>query len=405
MPELRVESWDITRLVPYIRNPRKNDVVVDKMCGAIQEFGFRIPVIARSDGTVIDGHLRLKAAQKLGLREVPVALADELTEAQVKAFRILANRSANWAEWDDELLKLELEELEDMDFDLSLTGLDGEEIEKYKPTEIEDVIEREDEVPEVEEEAVTQDGDVWICGNHRVMCGDSTDPGSVFLLLNGKKQDMVFTDPPYNMEYKGQGFINQNIKNVRKRIKDLVDFQVDSISYLADWKDTSLYFFTSKNLISDYLTLFSDWQSNILFWAKTNSPPMVNNNFLPDVEYLLYFYRGKRVWNNGLPVDTYKKYYISPIEQGKWDGGGDLHPTMKPVEFVRNQIEICSKAKGIVLDLFGGSGTTLIAAQYAGRCGYLMEKEPRYCDVIVRRWQKLTGDKAYRESDNAAFGD
>ena len=198
MAELKVEQWPIERCVAYARNPRKNDEHVDKMVSAIKEFGFRIPIVAKSDGSVVDGHLRLKAAQKLGLKEVPVALADELTEAQVKAFRILANKSANWAEWEPDLLKLEFEELEAMDFDLELTGFELPEVEGILNADSDAGTEGQtdaDAVPEMQEAPVTREGDAWLLGRHRLMCGDSTDAGSVALLMAGEKADMVFTDP------------------------------------------------------------------------------------------------------------------------------------------------------------------------------------------------------------------
>lgn len=198
---LKTESWPIERLVPYVRNPRKNDEQVERMVAAIREFGFRIPVVAKSDGTVVDGHLRLKAARKLGLTEVPVALADELTDAQVKAFRLLANRSANWAAWDEDLLALELEELQAMAFDVSLTGFDAGEIDSLLAKPTTDGLTDPDEVPEPPAEPVSKPGDVWILGRHRLMCGDSTSADAVDRLLAGVRPHLMVTDPPYGVEY------------------------------------------------------------------------------------------------------------------------------------------------------------------------------------------------------------
>ena len=198
---LKTESWPIERLVPYARNPRKNDEQVERMVAAIREFGFRIPVVAKSDGTVVDGHLRLKAARKLGLMEVPVALADELTDAQVKAFRLLANRSANWAAWDEDLLALELEELQAMAFDVSLTGFDVAEIDSLLAKPTTDGLTDPDEVPETPAEPVSKPGAVWILGRHRLMCGDSTSADDVDRLLAGVRPHLMVTDPPYGVEY------------------------------------------------------------------------------------------------------------------------------------------------------------------------------------------------------------
>ena len=199
---LTVEQWPIDKLIPYARNPRKNDEQVDRMVSAIKEFGFRIPIVARSDGSVVDGHLRLKAAKKMGMSEVPVALADELTPSQVKAFRLLANQSANWAEWDTELLKLELEELKADGYDMELTGFDDSELLEMTESPVEG-LKDQDDVPTVEESdpAISKLGDVWLLGDHRLMCGDSIDAGSVALLMRNEKADMVFTDPPYNVDY------------------------------------------------------------------------------------------------------------------------------------------------------------------------------------------------------------
>lgn len=211
--ELKVETWPVERLIPYARNPRKNDEQVERMASAIREFGFRIPVVAKSDGSVIDGHLRLKAAIMLGMSEVPVALADELTEAQVKAFRLLANKSANWAVWDDELLKLEFQDLKGMGFNLELTGFDAEELKTYRFEDDEDGdaggtegLTEEDECPDVQDVHVTRRGDIWRLGKHYLMCGDSTDAEDVADLMDGHKADMVFTDPPYNYASDSKNF-------------------------------------------------------------------------------------------------------------------------------------------------------------------------------------------------------
>ena len=168
---LTVEPWPLARLIPYARNPRKNDAAVDRMCAAIREFGFRIPVVARSDGTVIDGHLRLKAAQRLGLADVPVALADDLSEAQIKAFRLLANRSAAWAEWDDELLALELQDLQGLGYDLALTGFDAGELKSLMEDGPATGLTDEDAIPAPPAEPVTRPGDLWVLGPHRLLCG------------------------------------------------------------------------------------------------------------------------------------------------------------------------------------------------------------------------------------------
>jgi hypothetical protein len=193
----QVQIWPIDRLVFYVRNPRKNDAAVDRMCSSIREFGFKIPVLARSDGEVVDGHLRLKAARKLGITEIPVILCDEWTPAQVKAFRSMVNRSVTWAAWDEELLALEIQELNTADFDLSLTGFDPGEIDGLLAIPDE---ERANAAPPVPENPVSRSGDLWTCGKHRVLCGDATRPEDVARLLGARTPILMVTDPPYGIE-------------------------------------------------------------------------------------------------------------------------------------------------------------------------------------------------------------
>src|SRR5688500_2086140 len=193
-----IEIWRIDRLVFYAKNPRKNDAVVDRMVASIREFGFKIPVLARSNGEVVDGHLRLKAAKRLGIGEVPVILCDEWTDAQVKAFRLMVNRSVGWAEWDDELLAQELTDLKGLDFDLSLTGFDDREIDDLLADP--DADDRANAVPELPEYPVARYGDVWVMGNHRLLCGDATNPVDVARLLVRAKPSLMVTDPPYGIE-------------------------------------------------------------------------------------------------------------------------------------------------------------------------------------------------------------
>ena len=196
-PSTEVQTWPIDKLVFYARNPRKNDAAVDRMCGSIREFGFKIPVLARSDGEVVDGHLRLKAARKLGITEIPVILCDEWTEAQVKAFRIMVNRSVTWAEWDEELLAIELQELNAEDFDLSLTGFDQREIDGLLAIPEE---EEANAAPPLPANPASRLGDLWLCGKHRVLCGSATSAEDVARLLEDRKPKLLVTDPPYGIE-------------------------------------------------------------------------------------------------------------------------------------------------------------------------------------------------------------
>src|SRR5271163_3228711 len=222
---MEIQPWPIEKLVMYARNPRKNDAAVDRMCSSIREFGFKIPVLARSTGEVIDGHLRLKAAKKLDIREVPVILCDWWSEAQVKAFRLLVNRSVAWADWDDELLSLELQDLQGSGFDLALTGFDTKEIDDFLKMDDDD---RADAAPEPPETPVSRAGDLWLLGPHRVLCGDATRSPDVSRLMASEQVDCVFTDPPYNVGYEGYTDDRLTIQNDRMSPEAFAQFLRDS---------------------------------------------------------------------------------------------------------------------------------------------------------------------------------
>jgi hypothetical protein len=214
-----IEYWPIERLVEYPRNPRKNDAAVDRMSASIREFGFKIPCLVRSDGEVVDGHLRLKAARKLGITEIPIILCDEWTAAQVKAFRLMVNRSVAWAEWDEELLSQELLALKDLDFDLGLTGFEDEELARLLAAQdAAEGLTDEDSIPELSETPVCQAGDLWILGDHKLLVGDATNGDDVARLMAGTSADLLFTDPPYNVDY--EGYTENRLKIKGDRMSD-----------------------------------------------------------------------------------------------------------------------------------------------------------------------------------------
>lgn len=392
---LQVETWPIDRLIPYARNPRKNDAQVDRMCGVIKEFGFRIPIVAKSDGSVVDGHLRLKAALKLGMTDVPVALADELTDAQVKAFRLLVNKSANWAEWDNDLLALEFGELQDMDFDLSLTGFGEDEIAALTAISTPEGNTDPDEVPEVPDEPVSKPGDVWVLGNHRLMCGDSTSVDDVGRLANGRLVDMLLTDPPYNVAYEGKTKDALKIKNDEMKDEQFRQFLRDA--------------FVSADMVMKPGAVFYIWHADsegynfrgacrdagwavrqCLVWNKS-SMVMGRQDYHSKHEPCLYGWKegARHLWASDRKQTTILEF-ARPSRSGE-------HPTMKPVALFEYQMLNNTKGGDIVLDLFGGSGTTVISAEKNGRVAYAMELDPRYCDVIVKRWEDFTGQKAVLE--------
>jgi DNA modification methylase len=405
MTALTFEEWPIERLIEYARNPRKNDHAVDQMAAAIQEFGFRIPCVAQSDGRLVDGHLRLKAARKLGLATVPVILADDLTPTQIKAFRLLANRSATWAEWDDDLLRLELEELKLDDFDLALTGFDADELLAIKAGE-ETTTEGQtddDAVPDVTETPLSRPGDVWICGTHRVLCGDATDAANLTLLMAGEQAAMVFTDPPYGVNYANSA--KDKLRGTHRPIlndnlgEDFGPFLLAALTPMLQCCTGAVYIAMSSSELDTLQSAFraagGHW-STFIIWAK-NTFTMGRADYQRQYEPMLYG------WREGA-----KRHWCGDRDQGdvwqiKKPVKNDLHPTMKPVELVERAIRNSSRPGDTVLDPFGGSGTTMIAAEKSGRCARLMELDPKYVDVIVRRWQDHGGKKATRASDGVAF--
>ena len=400
-PEMQIEYWDIDKLVPYVRNPRRNDDAVPKMAGLIKEFGFKVPVVIRSDGEVIDGHLRLKAARQLGMEQVPVVLADEWTPAQVKAFRLAVNRSAEWAEWDDELLKLELDDLKLEDFDLDLIGFEDVALDDGGT----EGLTAPDEVPEMQEKPVTRQGDIWLLGKHRLMCGDSTDAGSVALLMNGAKADMVFTDPPYGMKLDTDysSMVNRldfakdkNVKSGKRYdavIRDNQDFKPELIKTVFD----------NFAYCKEVFLWGADYYAEILP-DKNDGAWIVWDKRLDDGADKMYGSCFELCWS--------KNKHKRDIARIKWAGifGTEQefdhkrhHPTQKPIDLVLWFFERYAGKNCSVVDLYGGSGSTLIACEQTGRQCRMMELSEHYVDVIVRRWQDFTGQEATLEGDGRTF--
>ncbi len=405
MQDIELHHWPVGKLIPYGRNPRKNDHVIEQMAGAIQEFGFRIPIIAKSTGEVVDGHLRLKAALHLGLETVPVVLADDLTPMQIKAFRILANRSATWADWDEDLLRLELEELQLDDFDLALTGFDDDELLEIMAGE-ETTSEGntdEDAAPEVPFNPVSKPGDVWIMGQHRLLCGDSTDAASYDTLLGNERVAMIFQDPPYNVDYANTA--KDKLRGTNRPIlndnlgEGFQDFLLAAFKPALARCNGAVYVAMSSSELDTLQSAFraagGKW-STFIIWAK-NTFTLGRSDYQRQYEPILYG------WPEGAT-----RHWCGDRDQGDvWHFNkprvNDLHPTMKPVELVERAIRNSSRPGDVVLDPFGGSGTTLIAAEKSGRQARLIELDPKYVDVIVRRWQEYAGAQAVRESDGIRF--
>jgi len=388
-----LESISIDALIPYARNSRTHsDAQVAQIAASIKEFGFTNPVLIDEDGGIIAGHGRTLAARKLGLDEVPCLRLAYLSEAQKKAYIIADNKLALNAGWDDEMLKVELSELKDLDFDLSLIGFDADELANLlEPEQVEGLTD-EDEVPELPETPVTVEGDVWILGNHRLMCGDSTSIDAVDKLMSGQKADMVFTDPPYGVDYKG---INNDS---RDGLEDLL--REVFANYIATSKSgASIYCFHSDRCADVFHKVFREFFhfSSMIIWTK-NSLTLSQTDYQSQHEPCLYGWmdNGKHSW-----YSDRKQTSVWRFDKERVVG----HTTPKPVGLVERAINNSSKGGDVILDLFGGSGSTLIASQKIGRHARIMELDSKYCDVIIKRWQEFTGKTAYHEVTGEAFAE
>ena len=398
----KIEQIKTNALIPYARNSRTHsEAQVAQIAGSIREFGFTNPVLIDAENGIIAGHGRILAAQKLGLAEVPCIRLDHLTETQRKAYIIADNKLALNSGWDEDMLALELGELKDLDFDLSLTGFDESELADLLAETVEGETDP-DEVPEPPVDPVTVPGDVWVLGKHRLLCGDSTSIDAVEKLMAGEKADLVFTDPPYNQNTQrgGGGELGKQLRAQSDKIEFICDFNpAEFLNVLPSVFAAGMnaYIFCNKDLIPDYLT----WAKNnnysfwVLVWKKEGGIP-INSAHRPDIEYLLVF-RKKSIFNSGIKGVNYSR--LLEVNRAK-DG---LHPTMKPIELIENQLQIGSNKSSIVLDFFGGSGSTLIACHKTGRHARLMELDPKYCDVIVKRWQDFAGKQAIHEASGKTF--
>lgn len=404
-----IEKISIDKLIPYANNARTHsDEQVAQIAASIREFGFNNPVLIAEDDTIIAGHGRVMAARKLNLSEVPCLRLSHLTETQRKAYILADNKLALNAGWENNLLSLELTELADSGFDITLTGFTQEEMDALRPVEVTEGLTDEDAVPEVPEDPVTRLGDVWVLGRHRLMCGDSTSIEQAEKLMDSVNADMVFTDPPYNVAYEGRGEKNKlgKIKNDDMSDESFEQFCRDVFAtYHAVMKPLACIYVchpdsqTGPKLAFEktFGELFK--KSSTLIWMK-QSAGMGWQDYRAQHEPILYG------WKEG---GSGKHFYCGDRSKTTvWQIGRDaqasyVHPTQKPVALPEEAIKNSSKGEDVVLDLFGGSGSTLIACEKTGRINRSMELDPKYCDVIVKRWQNFTGKKATLESDGREF--
>jgi DNA modification methylase len=412
-----VHTWSLDRLVFYARNPRRNDAAVDCMCRSIESFGFKIPCLALSSGEVVDGHLRLKAARKLGMTEIPVILCDEWTPDQVRAFRLMVNRSATWADWDEELLAQELLELQASAFDLTLTGFDAKQLEELILQDAPD----EEAAPPIPDHPVSQTGDLWCCGQHRVLCGDATSPEAVSRLLKDAKPLLMVTDPPYGIELDSEwrdraGLNGRGAAEPSYLKKRTTGHRETTISgdTRADWSEA---FALVPSLEVGYVWHASKFTREVLdgllkigfvhhqqiIWDKGRAV-LTRTHYWFQHEPCWYVRKKNAPWygkpgeNSTIRESPSPKFIMGGSGEKKFD-----HPTQKPVELMRKSILNHTRAGAVVYEPFLGSGTTLAAAESTRRVCYGLELDPKYADVVVARWQALSGKEGTLEGDGRTF--
>jgi DNA modification methylase len=406
----RIELWPVDRLRPYERNARTHSAEqVAQIAASIVEFGFTNPILVDSSDGIIAGHGRLTAAQGLGLRTVPVVVLDHLSERQRKAYILADNQLALNAGWDTDLLRGELQDLAELDFDLTLIGFSDDELADLLP-DIEELPPEDadaDAVPEPPVDPVSKPGDVWLLGKHRVMCGDSTSLTEVERLMDGKKADMVFTDPPYGVSYTDS--LGRSIKNDELTDGDLQEFLQDAFAsaVAASIADAPWYVWHASRYQREFENALNACDVKVkqqIIWVKgegvdgtaqVKAPAIGRSDFRWLHEPCFYASSGNP-FNAGDRKTTTVWTVSRPTT-------GTVHPTQKPIPLIEIALDNSAKSKAIVLDLFGGSGSTLIACEKTSRQARLMELDPRYCDVIVKRWQQFTGKTAKLEGTGELF--
>ena len=429
---MKIDLRPIDQIKPYPGNPRQNDEAVEAVAASLREFGFRQPIVVDAEGVIIVGHTRFKAAQKLGLAKVPVHVATDLTPAQIKAYRIADNQTASIAEWDYELLPIELSALQEMDYDLGLLGFDQEELTRIMSGDVEQGLTDPDDVPLPPDAATTQPGDLWVLGKHRLLCGNSSSAADLDRLLDGAVVHLVNTDPPYNVRVEPRsnnaiaaglssfagtthhqkldverhpGKAKPTQKKLRAKDRPLAnDFVSDDAfdKLLSDWfgniarvlsPGRGFYIWGGYANCANYPPVLKRCElyfSQALIWVKQH-PVLTRKDFMGNHEWCFYGWREGAAHKFYGPANVPDVWSVKKVNPQSM-----VHLTEKPVELAVRAMQYSSLAGENVLDLFGGSGSTLIAAEQTGRNAYLMELDALYCDVIVQRWEQFTGRKAER---------
>ena len=422
-----VEHLAPASLKPYARNARTHSAKqIRQIADSIEQFGFTNPVLVSDDGQIIAGHGRVQAAKLLGLETVPAVRLSHLSESERRAYVLADNKLALNAGWDDEMLAIELQGLSDLDFDLDLTGFEAVEIDLIldptKETDPDAATGPEDEIPVVDGPAVSQAGDLWILGRHRLICGDALNAEDYARLMDGKVADLIFTDPPYNVPINGHV---SGLGRARHREFAMASGDMSEAEFTAFLTET-LSAAAAVSRDGAIAFVFMDWRhigellaagrvaftelKNLCVWNKTNGG--MGTFYRSKHELIFAFKVGTAAHVNNFGLGDTGRYRTNV-----WDYAGissigaerdealEMHPTVKPTALVADAIKDCSKRGGLVLDPFAGSGTTLIAAETCGRAARLIELDPLYCDTIIRRWQQLTGKQATLADTCACFED
>lgn len=403
-PADKVEQWPIDKLIPYAKNSRTHsEEQVAQIAASIKEWGFTTAVLVDESGSIIAGHGRLMAARKLGLTSLPVMVAKDWTDAQKRAYVIADNKLAINAGWDNDLLALELGELGDLGFDLELTGFTDEEIKALMPVDVTDGLTDPDDAPPLPDNPVTRPGDVWVMGKHRLLCGDSTSVDDLAKLCENQAVDMWLTDPPYNVAYEGGTKEKLTIQNDSMGDDQFRQFLRDAYTAADTVMKAGAVFYIWHADSEGYnfrgAAKDAGWTvRQCLIWKKS-SLVLGRQDYQWQHEPCLYGWKegAGHLWASDRKQTTILEF-DKPSRNGE-------HPTMKPVALFEYQLLNNTKGGDIVLDSFGGSGTTLIAAEKNGRVARLMELDPKYCDVIVKRWQDFTGKIATHAETGEPFAE
>ena len=399
----QIEYIETTALIPYARNSRTHsEQQVAQVAQSIRQFGFTNPVLIDANGVIVAGHGRVMAAKSIGINSVPCIRLGHLNEAQIRAYVIADNKLAENAGWDEDMLRLEIQHLQSVDFDLSLMGFSDDDLasllEDEEPQQ--EGLTDADQVPEAQRVVISRPGDIWTLGKHRLMCGDSTSVEHVAALMNGAEADMIFTDPPYGMSYDG-GRGKQKfgmIANDDAQGADLIGLVRDALTMAK---------MSSKDGAAAYICFpwrtYSEFEAAVeaagfevnacIVWDKQHFG-LGHQDYRPQHEFIFYSKGG--VWHGDRAQSDV--WYCKREHHGSY-----VHPTQKPVDLIERALSNSSKRGDLVIDCFGGSGSTLIACEKTGRNSRLLELDPKYCDVIIRRWQEFTGKAAVREADGATF--